>query len=490
MKLNGAAPSTNWWLVKRKLLLAVTGSLSLATWGLAVLLMQSGKEWFFGGCAGIAVIGVLLRSLPTGLSEESPKVPLWLFVLSLPALAGFFFIGIFGGLLSSIVVLGLSILWLLSNRFHRAVGLVCFVLETCTLLLIPADLILRRRNAGLDLEPNPAFPLVHRFTRMVSMEDNAPGELSRMLGTDAFAENAFYRGTSDCKGFRLVSGSSESRPYDIVLLGDSYTAQSLVGTWPDLLGQHSGFNVRNLAIPSAGPWEEYINLRLEYPDLRLAPGARILWCLFSGNDLDNFYGPLPFDSIPVPSLWSRWGVASQNFRQKSWIRNTIKSAFTKNAETVVQTGAIISVDRPDGPRMLFLRHYIDQARKSQFEIEAHPSFPALDSTIQFMAAFVRSKSLSLTVLVFPSKADVYRWLAEGGEAWSTPAAPTGFGKAVQGLCKKYGIPCHDLTPEFVENSKKAFKANGEALWLRDDTHWNEKGNQLTARIVTDIIRGR
>ncbi len=490
--------------VGRRLVLAMLGLISLASWGVAVLLMREDRERVLGLCAGLVVTIALFRSVGSERHSSSERIPLFLFIMILPALSGFYLCGILGGSLSSLAVFGLSVLWLTSKRFHRGLGIAAIVLEISAVIFIPADVILRRGAANIQVEPNPTCPLVRRLPRMKCWENESPGELTAIFGPNAFVEVAPNRQTTDRKGFSVVRGSSESRPYDIILLGDSYTANSAVGNWPELICRDTGYNIRNLGISATGPWDEYMNLRLEHPDLRLNPGAKILWCLFSGNDLDDFYGPLPFEKAPFTGLFTRIRITSENFRRNAWLpfalqdsgtQNFMRSLFAARTRIDVQShpnaDKVLLIDRQDGPRMLFLRHYIDQARKTQREIEAMPAFPALEATIWCMANFVRSQSLDLTVLIFPSKEEVYRWLAESGETgepWSTPAAPTGFGKAVRGLCEKHGLSCHDLTPAFVTNSKPLFLLHGKAMWQRDDTHWNREGNELTARIVTDILR--
>jgi hypothetical protein len=87
----------------------------------------------------------------------------------------------------------------------------------------------------------------------------------------------------------------------------------------------------------------------------------------------------------------------------------------------------------------------------------------------------------LVVLLFPFNEQTY-WDAvkpfatKRGEC--DPDRPY---RMLAALCRSEGIPVLALTNAFREQARQ-----NEVLYLRDDAHWNEAGNALAGRVVTQF----
>src|SRR5579885_84050 len=84
-----------------------------------------------------------------------------------------------------------------------------------------------------------------------------------------------------------------------------------------LLAGRLGGRVYNLGFPG-GPYDQYLNLAIEWPRLPLAPSAGLVWTFFVGNDLDDAGGEVwDLDALPWRSSLGQMLVRYRTFRNRS-----------------------------------------------------------------------------------------------------------------------------------------------------------------------------
>lgn len=319
----------------------------------------------------------------------------------------------------------------------------------------------------------------YRYAPSVAWEGEIHGDLAAMTGEPALRQRRRERFVTDAWGFRNEPGPD--RLAGVVLLGDSFGVgcdTSQEQTMASLL-ERRGHAVYNLSLP-ASPWQEFVNLELELPRLRLRPGATVVWLLFGGNDLDEPYG----EARRLGRL-ERAKLACEAFlrRSPSWM--LLGRVASRRAPAPV-----VRVDMGGARPHLFFPLYAANARRTAAQVRSHPNYSRFERTFQDMKRLAASRGLRLTVAVVPSKEEVYRWALEGGAAWSTSAAPSGFAEVVGGLCRAGGIPFLDLKAPLIAESRRLHERSKEFLWWDDDTHWGPRGHETAAAIVHDRLLRR
>ncbi len=357
------------------------------------------------------------------------------------------------------------------------------VLASAALALTAADLMLRLTPFAPYVwgEPLPRMPLVQRYRRNLVQERRRSGALARMSGVKEWGEEKFFRLVTDSEGFRN-GPRDESRPLDLILLGDSYGAGvvSQEDTWTSILERDYGLNAYNLSIPGAGPWHEYANLWMEHERLKTRPGTIVVWQLFTGNDLEDWYGPADLNALPRRGPLRAWATRVNEWRRRSPVRNMLVALGAKE----YARAQVIARDFPGGRKMLFHRHYVAAASRTPEQVAAHANFSRLSATVGGVKALTDRLGLKLLVVLVPTKEEVYGWTLEGGRPWSSGAAPSGFSAAVARLCSENGVAFLDLKPRLVEESRRVFEESAQVLYWYDDTHMSPAGNRAAVSEIT------
>ncbi|HUI27886.1 MAG TPA: hypothetical protein VL403_17525, partial [Candidatus Kryptonia bacterium] len=90
---------------------------------------------------------------------------------------------------------------------------------------------------------------------------------------------------------------------------------------------------------------------------------------------------------------------------------------------------------------------------------------------------------TLVVLLFPFKEQAYWHVVQSFAADHEHCDPDRPYRMVAQLCAAEGIVAFDLTAGFRERARA-----GDVLYLRDDAHWNEAGNELAGRLIATFMR--
>ena len=269
-------------------------------------------------------------------------------------------------------------------------------------------------------------------------------------------KNACYREIvfiTDDLGFRNVPGD-RTRGNRVLLLGDSFGAgsgSSQDSTLASLLHNRYGVAAYNLSVAGASPWQELMTLKSELAHVHIERPAVVLWLLFGGNDLEEFYGDR-VDAAPTNGTCRRLEIKLRTFLNRSPIKQTIERLLRARVRVVGQARIIAPnetvVERslPDGRTMLFYYKYAQAALLQRPGIRRHRNYGKFRAVFEEMVRYCDAEDLKLIAVVVPSKEEVYEWVLRRREVWISWVGPSGFSLEVAHLCAGGGVQFLDLTP--------------------------------------------
>jgi hypothetical protein len=352
-----------------------------------------------------------------------------------------------------------------------------------------------------ELLPRSYYPSDRAFTLYkpnVRVEAVTYGEFyeRRMLESPTLVRDALRLRplgyTIDANGLRNRAPIRQSRLW---ALGDSYamgysTNEGL--TWTDRLGELTAQSIYNVGVAGTGPGQQVQVLEhLLHNGKDAARPGRLLWMVFEGNDLENSYAErraappatggvralfddtLMGDVLSLPSTIRRRSAIRRLLDSDS--RGLPRAASGEDPYQIdgVQLATPVYHSERWGYCM-FNPVHIEAATRGEDYVLSHPNRPLLDR------AFERVKLLSLelgfrvTVMVAPSTPRVH------GRDFPRMPQPTEvphFIRYVEGLAKRTGFETINLLDALSRDT------SGEMLYYCDDHHWNERGNDVVARIL-------
>jgi lysophospholipase L1-like esterase len=390
------------------------------------------------------------------------------------------------------IVLLAPIVWFLvaSRARERAARLVLLLVSLCLAITV-CDIILRPvLGSRLHYSPMnqhqrrlPMLPILGRWDAQVDYSGSVYGDLAAMTGNPEFREARTIEFQTDALGFR---NAAVPERVDLLVLGDSFAAGvgvTQTGTFAQALAARHGLSVYNLSYPG-GPYDQYLNFSLEAPKLNIAPGAELIWTLFTGNDLDDAGGETwEIAALPWRTGLSAMLVDYRTFRNRSPLRQgwaALRSRWGGISRDVV----IRSL--PDGRPMLFYGPHEVWGERGRAEVERHSNFPKLLTTLRAMKEAASQKGVRIAIVILPTKGEVYRWVlspqsSDGGRR------PSGFAAAVLAACQQLSLRCWDSKLFLQGEAQRLFASSHDLLWWRDDTHMNELGHQAIASFVAQEI---
>jgi hypothetical protein len=260
---------------------------------------------------------------------------------------------------------------------------------------------------------------------------------------------------------------------DIAVIGDSLveamtvpTAQIMTSRLADLQGKV----VANLGQSNYGPREELIVLRRYALPLR---PRTVLWMFYEGNDLQDVV---------------RYDRGQRN-ASKFWTAFRARS-FARNAFREFQ--GLLARKPPGVARAGFIQRAAGEKLNLYFFYPAQPltkeDLSALDETRRTLAAAYQlcaAQGSRLIVAFVPEAFRVFHDFCQFPpesqcRTWVLNDMPQRLETAVGSISSQIGYL--DLTPSLVEGVKK-----GAIPYYRDDTHWNEEGNEIAAEAINHYL---
>lgn len=389
--------------------------------------------------------------------------------------------------------LAILLAWYVGARRPPASLLPLFLgLASVSVTLVCADMVLRpfmgsrlSFTAFNEYSHNhPSLPIVGRWDADLHLTERSYGDLAAMSGDETLRQPRDIDIHIDHWGFRNISVPES---IEVLILGDSFSAgmgTSQEQIFSSLL-QHHGYRVYNLSYPG-GPYDQFVNLAVESPRLRFDKTVKLIWTLYVGNDLDDAGGEIwDRGAFPWQSPAQQWQVRYRTYRNRSPLNRLSANLLSRRRQGATDSVSVRQVG--DGNSILFYDSQDRWSRRSKGEILAHPNFAKLGRTLSSMRELAYELKLPVTVLILPTKGDVYRWIVEGRPPLREDLTATGFAEAVCRACDDAGFHCIDMKSTFVEEAVRLYTASGEWLWWRDDTHLGERGHRLVAQFILDHV---
>lgn len=366
---------------------------------------------------------------------------------------------------------------------------VCVTVSALDLLLRPViGHRLQYTPTNMFTRRLPELPILGRFDPNIDFTGEGYGDLSAHAGDAKLREPRQISLRTDAAGFRNTR--PEGGTIDLLVLGDSFaagwgTTQDRI--FPRLLETRYGRRTYNLSFP-ASPWEEYINFVIESPRLTFAPDAVVVWALYAGNDIYEPYRAI-WDpgSLPWKGRVGAWMQRYRTLRARSPLRQIMKGLFWRVGDDTVD---VILRELPDGRPILFTSMNNELGAMSQAEVERHPNYSLLEQTLAAMRTVTAQRGVGVTVLILPTKQEVYRWILERREPQPDDAQSSGFARAVLAACERVHLRCLDAKPYLIREAHRLLASTGELLWWRDDTHLGERGHEAVAAFIAHEVLSR
>lgn len=356
------------------------------------------------------------------------------------------------------------------------------VLVSVAVTVAFADLLMRIVRPVPDslVRRMPALPVLTRYLPNLKVEGQRYSDLALMTGDNSLIEPKRILLITDRNGFRNEPVNSNP-PLDVILLGDSFTAGAVSheDLWSSVLAHDHQLRTYNLGAPGAGPWTEYVNLLVEKDRLPTRQATVVIWQLFGGNDLAEYYGPVPVEKVPWNGWWDQFLYRVNSVRARS--------PLLQLTHPISHPEEVVTFDFLNRRKLLFHTPYIEASKMPLDQILHHPDYEPLKATIAVMKKFVQSQGWRLAIVAAPSKEEVYAWVWQRQLPWSTPAEPSSFSTMLQGICSEEDIPYLDLKPPMVTESRHAYENLGELLYWYDDTHMNRLGSRYSANLIYEKL---
>lgn len=296
-------------------------------------------------------------------------------------------------------------------------------------------------------------------------------------------------------GFR---GSKPFRDARMVALGDSFTFGWGVNeevTWVGRLERSLGETVYNLGVHDSSPRQEYLLLEhlLEQRKLSLDHGL-LLWLIFEGNDLEDSYDTLrPVSEANMTQVLDKtlvsgiWKIPRVIKRQsvvdilRSGRATFAMSDAGRNGGPYWIDGIQLATPIYHSPRFgykLFSPLQIERAKSTREYVTNHPNRTSLRRTIQDMAILSKKHGFDVLVLLAPSDARLY------GNYFSDFPELSDHAHFLEAVAEEAGSVAFRVLN--LAESLRPY-AEKELLYFRDDDHWNERGHEVVAEIVSKSL---
>ncbi len=288
--------------------------------------------------------------------------------------------------------------------------------------------------------------------------------------------------------------NSRPAPYDVVAVGDSFLeiGENDQDTLTERLASRSGRSVANLGVAWYGPFQYVELLRRHGPGLK--PSIAALF-FFEGNDLEDIQAYVDwrttgryyfYRDVSTVAWPARFGLALSDTREAlhEWWRGL--RAPRPRPGAVHPEVARVRL----GGRTVEMRFGYWSPLQSPDALRASPAFGELERLLREFQTTASALGSQTLVVFVPTKISVYGPLVEpdsGHTVLSLLTAQRAVGdvviEAVRELAGRLQLPFVDLRFRF-----RALAQTGELLYYPFDTHWNDRGREAAASILTDELR--
>jgi len=307
--------------------------------------------------------------------------------------------------------------------------------------------------------------------------------------------------TTDAHGFR--NPLPEKSTYEIVALGDSYTRASGVAIpWPQKLAEATGSDVLNLGDVGFGPQDELQVLR-QY-GLKKRP-QWVIMAYFGGNDL---YDAAAYE-LAVPYIMPRFVKYLLSQGIEAW-RDSRQGGAQAAEASGYRYPITVTINDTD-LEMAFFSSYIGWLSLGGEVIESSQDYRLVRETIMKARDSSEAAGSRFLLVYLPTKEHIYLPYLNDAETLANvfadvPTLELDEAEFIQfanrkatpelvrqhmddqahllsGFAAQHDINYLDLTPYFQEVA-----GTGTELYFPYDTHWNQNGHDLAAKIIAGYIQ--
>lgn len=343
---------------------------------------------------------------------------------------------------------------------------------------------------------------LQRVSARIYGEKYYPALLQHPLLKDKVLEPRNVTYTIDRYGLRNNVDPAQAR---IAVLGDSFVFGSEVtdkNNLTSLLTKELSEPVYNLGVVDTSPRQQLYLLKYllrTYPDTFKL--RKLVWMIFEGNDLEDDYSPTApktgykrrndyeqissFDKTLMQTVRNIPNVIRQQSIIRAIadgkIRFNIRQGENTESSHYFLDGVLLAQPLYQSKQLgyrLFNQSYINRARESADYVQNHPNMPRLTATIDEMAEFGRLNGIEITIVTVPSAARLYsRQFGLDGISREPY-----FIQAVAKIAAEQHIAYLDLYTLLFADAEE------ELLYQRDDSHWNERGNEVVSKLLSSYLR--
>lgn len=280
------------------------------------------------------------------------------------------------------------------------------------------------------------------------------------------------------------------RSYDVVMVGDSFMLSLGTQHVAQALAEISGHGVFNHAMYGAGPFNEMPKF---IGSSRFKPFPKVVvWNLtarelgaplflrqpvaawFQGKDVWAKYK----EAVSRPGI--RWDLLAPAVLSKAWPNTSIVAYFCRNAWAQIKLVGlrawprdVMGAEDPQFGPMLFYRENLRMLPR----LTPGENAQAIVQVVLTIAARFRERGSILVVLLVPEKEQIHLRALPAADQSALAHGTQLFAEIEAGL-EARGTPVVNLMPAF-----QAATAQGQRLYWRDDTHWNDAGIRLAAEAL-------
>lgn len=303
------------------------------------------------------------------------------------------------------------------------------------------------------------------------------------------AEKIAYR---DERGY-FNEASPSSGYYPILMLGDSFLVSQETQTVAQALSNVSGHPVYNHGSAAAGP---FLEMRRYLAADHLDPKpAIVVWDLAARELGAGLFQRQPIASwfrqtshnkeIGAPAKPSiQWNNLMPDRVRRDWPNTSILAFFGRQLWGQIKLLAfqewpwdVVGRDDPVFGPMLFYRENLRVLPL----LTPGENAQAIVGVVQRIADEFRSRGQTLTVLLIPEKEQIHLRALSREDQQGLAGGDQLLAEIEMGL-QAQGIPVVNLMPVFRDATEQ-----GQRLYWRDDTHWNDAGIRLAAEEIWRVI---
>ena len=335
------------------------------------------------------------------------------------------------------------------------------------------------------------------FPVLMGKDSYVEGRLSGYAFPKGYIHRGFPCNEAGHYDHAFLPSAARNKP-TVLMIGDSFSASLVPHRYHFTTVSEQALGdveIYNMGVSGIGP-EEYLYL-LSHEGLPLEPDAVIV-NLFIGNDLSNTRtGTGVSQSLKRwfdPGNVRIWFLPQRLMLIAAERKRAEADVFGKDPQQILTTKAEIQAAYP-----WVLDHRLEKPALSedryleiagwQIESSCPPHEERLRPLLEHLATMKRlCRDIPFAVMLIPAEYQVEDALWEAATTRLTkgPYVKDAAQTQIRRWLEDAGIPCLDLLPAL--RAAKPFEDGNRHCYAARDTHFNTRGNQITAEQLTPFVR--